>query len=175
MAGMAEETTMKILVVEDNSLHQEAARILLAEHDVTVVESFTDFFDKVTGVQSNVPEHCVPPEQDLASFDVVLTDVNLPSHHGEAATGFVVALKALATGVKRIGIITDANHHRDSYGKALDLSFNGVKTKDKWGWGQRIVVGDTRIAVECYHATTDIGNGRDGKNWKRLLDILAAD
>jgi len=166
---------MKILIVEDSPLHQEAARLLLAEHDVTIVESFTDFFKKVTPIRSSDPRGNVPAELDLASFDAVLTDVNLPSHHGEAATGFVVALQALASGVKRVGIITDANHHRDSYGRAFDLDFSGCKVNDRIGWGKRIVIGDTRIAVECYHATIDIGDKRYGKNWKRLLDILAAD
>lgn len=167
---------MKILVVEDNPLHQEAARILLAEHDVTIVGSFVDFYKMVTPIRSSDPKDNKPAELDLASFDVVLTDVNLPSHHSaEAATGFVVALQVLAAGVKRVGIITDANHHRDSYGRAFDLDFTGCKVSDRIGWGKRIVVGDARIAVECYHATTDIGGGRYGKNWKRLLDILAAD
>ncbi len=168
------EKGMKILVIEDSSIHQEAARILMPEHDVNIIDSFTSFYEKVTPIRSNIPEHCKPAELDLASFDAVLTDVNLPSHYGkEAATGFVIALQALAAGVKRVGIITDADHHRDAYGRAFDLPFSSVKVNDRWG--KRIVVGDARIAVECYYATTDIGGGRDGKNWKRLLDILSAD
>ncbi|MBI2624239.1 hypothetical protein HYW67_01965 [Candidatus Parcubacteria bacterium] len=167
---------MKILVIEDSPLHQEAARILMPEHDVNIIDSFISFYEKVRPITANIPEYCKPAELDLASFDAVLTDVNLPSHHSdEAATGFVIALQALAVGVKRVGIITDANHHRDSYGRAFDLPFSVVKVNDRIGWGTRIAVGDARIAVECRYATTDIGGGRYGKNWKRLLDILSAD
>lgn len=151
---------LKILVVEDNPIHQEAAKKQLNNYDVTIMKSFTEFFNAVRqGVE-------------LSDYDVVLTDVKLPSPQDggrgevEAATGFVVALKALQEGVKMVGIITDVNHHEDVYGKAMDLWMGPATTPF-------VMAGGVTVYPECGSACTrDQSSDNRVKNWIGLLNGL---
>lgn len=105
----------KILIIEDSPLHQNAAKKQLGEYDLTILKSFSVFYLLMKRMELN-----------LDSFDVVLTDVNLPSprtmeNNVEAATGPFVAFAALAAGVKSIGIISDLDSHSGEYGRAMGL------------------------------------------------------
>ena len=154
---------MKVLIVEDDPIQQEAAKEQLVDHDLIIMESFVEFFktfNDCLGSKSKL---------DLSSFDAVLTDINLPSPHDrkgveQAATGFVVALKAMQAGVKYIGIITDASHHDDAYGKALDL----------WIHKPPFKAGGIAIWLECYNAGEYNEDNRLVKNWARLLNGLVS-
>jgi len=152
---------MKVLIVEDDPIHQEAAKEQLVDHDLIIMESFVEFFKTFNDCLGS------KPKLDLSSFDAVLTDINLPSPHDrkgveQAATGFVVALKAMQAGVKYIGIITDASHHDDAYGKALDL----------WIHKPPFKAGGIAIWLECYNAGEYNEDNRLVKNWARLLNGL---
>ncbi|HBO16577.1 MAG: hypothetical protein UR69_C0002G0060 [Candidatus Moranbacteria bacterium GW2011_GWE2_35_2-] len=157
------EVAMKILIIEDNPIHQEAARKQLSDHDLTIMESFIDFFETFRDCWHD------KPSMNLAEFDIVLTDINLPSPHDEevcveAATGLVIVLKALQYGVKKIGIITDANHHQDAIGKAFDLWMGSSN-------GAPFTVGDVMIYPECYNALI-VEDEKLIKNWKGLMEGL---
>lgn len=54
---------MRILVVEDTKIHQEAAKEMLAEHDLTITDSC---YAALSLIRDNDP------------FDVVLTDMMIP-------------------------------------------------------------------------------------------------
>lgn len=141
-------------------MHQKAAHEQLAEHDLTIMKSFTRFFN--VSKRRNLNKY-------LSNFDMLLTDVNLPSPNDKqkkenGATGFVIAFKALEAGIKFIGIITDSDHHQDTYSKALDLWLNQGPFS----------VGDVRIYLENdYDAVTKWGGPKDWKNMvTRLIESV---
>ena len=115
---------LKILVIEDGQENIDGAKEQLAEHEVTIMKSFTEFFNAYscyTGRKSRDNQELL---KKLAGFDCVLTDINLPSPHDregvvEGATGFAIVLRAIEAGVAYIGALTDANHHADVHSKAF--------------------------------------------------------
>ena len=68
----------------------------------------------------------------LSAFDAVITDVNMPGYTDNdgmtmGSVGNLIALKAFQQGVKRIAVLTDANHHEAnpvSKGADLFMDFN---------------------------------------------------
>ena len=131
----------------------------ITDHEVVFLEEVTDFF--FTKSESGKSWYG-NDNLNLAEFDVVLTDVNLPGAidkgRGESLTavgpiGLLVAMKAIQQGVKYIGVITDANHHEPNpiskgfdmfvgkrgffvTGKSTILMQNGEKgsARDWGGW-----------------------------------------
>lgn len=80
----------------------------------------------------------------IAPFDVILTDVMIPKggqrcmssegillvrKQGEMPYGPVIALRALQTGVKKVGVITSGDHHSDPFIFAFDGLY-GFKAGD---------------------------------------------
>jgi hypothetical protein len=143
----------------------------LKDHDLTIVKSFKELYPW------HVSPYYAPERKDfsLAQYDVVLTDVNLPSpvdglrpNTVDGPTGLLVVFKALESGVKYIGAITDASHHSaDPIAKGFDMWMHAEKP---------IQAGSSRIFLECYNAcrgTKPVGDKyKYPKNWKRVLDIL---
>lgn len=162
---------MKILVIEDNQVHQAAAKRQLESvgHDVLILESFTDFSRKVLGLV-RASDHYRKPEIELGSFDAVLTDVHLPSFNDmtreetSSPTGFLVAMAALSAGVKMIGVVTDANHHEDYVSKGLDAGC----------FFQPFLFGENRIYLtnSCMHSIEFDGQIVYEKDWIHVLNIL---
>lgn len=141
-----------ILVFDDSAIHAEAAvKQLSADYNLTVVTTY----DQAENMIRN------------ATFDVVLLDVLVPASSKtlggdgmkfagqEMPLAPILAFLALSRGVKKIGILTDANHHAHPASAAIDV-FHGPFT-----------VGDVKIVI------SNDGIGFDGaKNWKRLLEQL---
>ena len=108
---------MRILVVDDSLRHLDAARKCLAEHELTLVDSYGEAMKLLA---PNAP------------FDAVLSDLMMPAEPQtlgpegykflghQMPIGFVVAFRAAQAGVKRIAVITDANHHNHPISAALD-------------------------------------------------------
>lgn len=113
---------MKILVFDDTRKHRDAAWILLKGHELTVVGTY----DEAEDLLMRSP-----------NFDVVMTDLMVPaSSHEQGAEGWhfvgqemplgsIIALLALAEGVKKVAVVTDTNHHHHPASAALDC-FNRV-------------------------------------------------
>ena len=128
---------MKILIIEGNPIHRQAAMQQLADHELIIMSTFTEFFKKIARDHKNA---------FLPQFDMLLTDVNLPSflgrkNMGENATGFVIVIKGLEAGIKKIGILTEIEHH-DVCKKALEL----------WQDTELFAVGEIKICIECFHS-----------------------
>ncbi len=113
---------MKILLLEDDPQNIESLKtaILVAcpgVHITTLTEIGSSFYE---GSSYN-------EAMQLHAYDAVITDVNMPGHTDRngmimGPIGPVIALKALQQGVKRIAVLTDANHHEASpISKAADL------------------------------------------------------
>lgn len=125
---------MKILIVEDNPRHQEAARNQLKDHEISIVDNW-------------------PKARDLleeGGFEAVLSDLMLPSTHemlsDEAEKkfplgtlmplGFIVALHAcLIQGMKYVAVISDSDHHSDPISAGLDFTGNDCYLHDVENWG----------------------------------------
>lgn len=120
---------LNILVMDDCAVNRKAAAVLLKDHTVVTVENFDQAVEAL----------------ESRKFDVVLTDLLLPpfvrGHEWkkfvgqEIAFGAVVALHALAKGVKMVAIVTDANHHDHPAAATLDYPVGGKTT----------VIGDARL------------------------------
>jgi CheY-like chemotaxis protein len=154
---------MKILIVEDNPIHLEVAKMQLKDHELVIFKSFTEFLKKTASIV--IERKFNEPTIDISDFEVVLTDLYLPSSNDhlvetEAATGFVVAMAAIRAGVKMVGIVTDANHHEDPISKGFDMFFDS---------GSIFSVGEAKIML----TNNSIIDGEPRiKNWKRVLDYL---
>lgn len=115
---------MKILVIDDSPIHQNAARKqLAAEHDLTVVGSYDE-------AQALVAE----PHR----FEVVLCDLLMPAS-GQMQAGFdlagkempvgiFLALLACKNGAKHVGLLTDSDHHSHPASACLD-AFNEAESR----------------------------------------------
>lgn len=133
-------TKLNILIVEDKPENIEAAKKLLAEHKLTIVNGFDDALTalKRNGYSDRKVE---APEK----FDAVLTDCMFPkggtscmSPKGQAVVncqgdmpyGPMVVLHAIEAGVPYVGLISQGNHHDDPFVFALDrlLGFRGQTT-----------------------------------------------
>lgn len=153
---------MKILVVEDRQDQREAAEQQLAGHEITFKNNLMDFFPfKLFWSDSERKDF------SLAEYDMVLTDVNIPSpvDQGpmviEGPTGLLVALKAIQSGVKYLGVISEISHH------AIDPVAKGL---DMWIFSEKAFeTGKTKVFIEGYNACEDT---YPVKNWKRVYDIL---
>jgi CheY-like chemotaxis protein len=128
-----EKQKLEILVVEDNALHQEAARALLAEHNVTIVGTFDDAADRIYGPSALAIERGANPK---GSYDVIITDLFFPQGRGdmmadknmakeEMPFGYAVAMMAMKEGVEYIAIASDANHHSHPMAYTLDFFLEG--------------------------------------------------
>jgi CheY-like chemotaxis protein len=116
---------MKILVIDDTAVNLEAAKSQLAGHEVVTVANFDEAFKLVC--------HCDSEwRKNVVDFDAVLIDLMMPAgrrKQGEKGKVFVgqemplgifLALQALRSGVKRVGLLTDTNHHDHPASAALD-------------------------------------------------------
>ncbi|MDO8598650.1 MAG: response regulator [bacterium] len=108
---------MRILVVDDNRRHLEAAREQLGqEHEITCLDAYEDAIERL---------RTEPPE-------VLLADLLMPAEPymlgpdglrylgHEMPIGLILALIAARAGVGRIAVITDANHHNHPMSAAVD-------------------------------------------------------
>lgn len=109
---------LSILVVEDTFKHQQAARLQLADHDVTIVGSYAEGNQLIY--------------ENKGKWDVVLLDLMLPASMcslGEQGKvlggqimplGTILALLAIKNGCKCVAIVTDTNHHDHPASAAFD-------------------------------------------------------
>ena len=115
----------KILVVEDKPYHQEAARILLPDYDLTIKEDFDSAIDVLTE-----DGYARGKRQE---FDIVLTDMLMPQGRGECMGnpdkwrqeempfGYPIVLIAAKEGVPFIGVVSDMSHHDHPLVYTLDF------------------------------------------------------
>jgi CheY-like chemotaxis protein len=99
-------------------------------------------------------------------FDVMLSDLMMPApeevlsqeakahfHKEEQPMGSFLVLLAMKAGVKKIGLVTNMNHHHHPASAALD----GFNTRRTGGFS----IGDTKVVCWNY-----------GKNWRLAFKLL---
>jgi CheY-like chemotaxis protein len=149
--------TMKILIVEDKPEQQKRALEATEGHDTIVVKNYEEAIPLLHGrwVPDETPRGCHWVKEE---FDVVLTDLMLPATGYEMSYperfigqempfGAMVVLLALKSGVRKIGLITDINHHNHPMSAALDPFC------DYQNYYNPVVFGDFALCVN------------QGKNW----------
>ncbi len=178
---------MRILVIENNQIHIDAAKTQLAEHEVTICESYREAEKILAGADNG----CWYKEDAEFPFDAVLTDLFLPpSPIGTMSTvqdyekeenviardsskaiekfgeeipyGLVIALASMRRGVP-VAIVSDKSHHSHPINWALDL----VVSREK-----RLLLGTSPfLTMEgCY--CMDRVDGHRVKRWDKMLDLL---
>lgn len=109
---------MKILVIDDNEIHRNAAKVQLREHDLTVVSTYDEGNSLL---------------KESHPFEVVFTDLLLPASNylqssdkfvgKEMMVGLFLALLAAINGAKYVAVFTDKDHHHHP-GAACFREFN---------------------------------------------------
>lgn len=135
---------MRILIIEDDEKHILSAKKFAQEcgHEVTIVTSYDEAEKALCG------DDRMAREEPIKNFDVVMTDLFLPCSAeglGDPGTfwlvdqpyGLTLALLAMRTGVKAVGIFTDGNHHSHPMIWALD-TLRGY-------FGQSFRIGDATL------------------------------
>lgn len=156
---------MKILVIDDNPVHQQSARQTLEGHDLTVVDSY-DLGQKLVK-----KDH---------GFEAVLVDLLMPASRQALGTrgeqfggqempvGIFLALLAAKNGAKYVAVLTDSSHHDHPASACFD-AFNPHE--------------DSPTVFTVESARVLLCNGWDflnqdekpmSKNWGKLLDYLIA-
>lgn len=159
---------MKILVIDDKTIHIEAARAQFADHKLTTAGSYDEGKRLIYGSYSAPPQY----------FDAVLVDLLMPAS-GEAQVqdglrfvgqempiGIFLALAAAMNGAKYVGVFTDTNHHFHPAAHCLDL-FHGKEGSNSCLEALDIC-GARVILSNNYNWIEDNG----GKDWKKLLDYI---
>lgn len=163
---------MKILVIDDNQAHLDAAKEQLGnDHELTLASSFDE--------AETILNHGDHWYQDgPPNFDVVLTDMMLPAskngvskevEHPEQPYGLVFLLNAIRRGVKMIGLVTDGSHHTSPIHWALDMIGYDCKSDKK----NVRILGNTKFW--CHWSCLKEPE-YEVKDWaKALNELMAAD
>lgn len=191
---------MKILIFDDSLEHCDIARRFLKDHDLTIVNSYDEAAQYLTHreVSKSRVVRCNPRE-----FDVVMTDLMVPASEDglsdehkylggtQMPLGTIIALRAIACGIKRVAVVTDDNHHRNPASAAFDYfppAVGDVKlmcVNDVWGYVdeqtfERVDRGyvDTEEGQKKYprDQNTWIPRGLKtvGKDWLAVLNSLTS-
>jgi CheY-like chemotaxis protein len=154
------ENEMKILVLDDNAIHREAAIAQLAEHDLTVVSTYDEAQELI------LSEH---------EFDVLLADLLMPPSlqaqgerhrwRDEMPVGIFIALLASIRGFKYVAVFSDSNHHQHPASACFDAFNEGE------GWptpfmvnGAKVVLSNTRNWINHFQPD-NLANEMDRKEW----------
>lgn len=159
---------MRILVFDDNPVHRAAAISQLSGHEVVVVETY-DQAEEMLKKEVWSGE----PNPKCQQFDVVMTDLMVPPsdqnlsnmakevHMGKGMPlGTFIAIRAMSVGVKKVAIVTDANHHEHPASAALD-DLEGFAAGD--------------IKLYCTNTAVRKENGVTVKQWWFVLERLLED
>ncbi len=186
---------LKVLVFDDSELHRKSAQKVLGDHDLVVVGDY-DAAESAIESASNSGH----------VFDVVLTDLLVPASRKcqgstgrkfvgqEMPLGTTIALFAICTGVKKVAVVTDMNHHDHPASAAFDCfrhincRAEGVKVVCTNDVGSVAMDKETGEVVSREFLDSDAGlmkypfpegqNWGDraglefGKNWKYALEKL---
>lgn len=180
---------MKILVIDDNVIHQDAAKAQLKDHETTVVGTY-DAGQELLKVQHE--------------FDAVLVDLLMPASRQqqggagmrfmgqEMPVGIFLALLAAKNGAKYVAVLTDVDHHSHPASACFD-AFNREGENHPTPFtieGAKVLLSNTRNWLKaCY--CEDLSKFMDwkdyfkdkekakqitvrAKDWRTLLNYIVA-
>lgn len=185
---------MKVLVIDDTSVHLDAALQTLDGHNVTICSNHEE-------ARKLLATH---------QWDAVLCDLLMPAGGymqgpdgqkfvgQEMAVGWALALTAAQNGVKYVAVVTDMNHHNHPGSAMLDPFSKHVFTIDgarvlMTNEGGMVGIAGTEFACEecsgtgkarrrdgspyecCYCRGGGVKHKDKGKNWGEILKALLSD
>ena len=168
---------MKILIIEDTAKERDAAlEQLQGKNELTFACSFAEARNVLSERQQ---------------FDVVLTDLMMPFTQDPDRWGYkeplqpyglALALVALGIGIKRVAVVSMANHHDHLLLTAIDLlSGHPVNNRVLDGDQRLLVYSDTNPGRGPCPVVTEPPNPSPGevrkilsKDWHAVLDQLVA-
>ena len=159
---------MKILVIDDTRTNLDAAKQTLAGHELTLAATYDEAYKLLA--KSDDP------------FDVVLCDLLMPAGREQQGTngmkyigqempvGWALALMAVLHGAKYTAVVTNLDHHQHPAAAMLDrLGSDGLDDyKDDF---VKIRANGVPIGFVNYAPMVDV-DGKEGKNWGRVLEVL---
>ena len=164
-------TKLKILVIDDSPIHQQAARQQLGEaHNLTVVGSYDEARNLLGGGRDWKEQH---------GFDAVLCDLLMPADsymQGDKGASFVgqempigifLAILAAKNGARYVAVFSDSSHHEHPASACVD-DFNAKKNWENHPaimkmCGADVVLTNNRQWI------------RDGKKqWHKVLEHLTS-
>lgn len=129
---------MRVLVIDDNSLHQQSARQTLKEHELLVATSYEEGFQLLTPFFDG---YVAKGEKGMV-FDAVLSDLLMPApgtmlspdakrehEDKEQPLGWALVLRAVLNGARFAAVVSQTNHHDHPAAFALDAIDNA---DDEW-------------------------------------------
>ena len=179
---------MRVLVIEDNQVHIDAAKKHLAGDDNTICSLYREAEKVLAGAEYG----CNYAENAEFPFDAVLTDLFLPpspigtvtvlqyeedeeqaiardlskaieKFGEEIPYGLVIALASMRRGVP-VAIVSDANHHGHPISWALDLVVSHEQKRLLFGTSPFLTM------EGCY--VVERIDGQRVKRWDKMLDLL---
>ncbi len=167
---------MKILVIDDSPVHQEAARRQLGtDHDLTVVGYYSKGQELLCGWYEPGRTWDTGINRPPQKFDIVLCDLLMPAsgcrlgsegrkYDGqEMPVGIFLALLAAKNGcAKSVALFTDSSHHDHPASACLD-DFNESESKPT-----AFTVGGVRVLLTNNRSWVWDGE----KHWDMLLAYL---
>ena len=192
---------MKLLVIDDSTIHQQSARqVLAAEHDLMVVGSHDEaskLIHKPYGWEK---------DPDFKYWDAVLCDLLMPAGRNaqgsngmkyvgvEMPVGWSLAIQAAVNGAKFVAVVTDMNHHDHPASAMLDslnrkiFTINDAKvlmtnyvnlvgiTGTEGACTKCDGTGKTNredgSSYDCYHCKGGVAFAQSGKDWGKILKKL---
>jgi len=179
---------MKILVVDDNETHRNAAKAQLGkENEVTVASEYSEA-QKLLGYG----DYSLPlAERNQHSFDAVLVDLLMPGPQEQQAdkwkgsdetmaAGTFLAVLAGKNGAKLVGLLTDTDHHHSPASECIDAIQQQEGSPSPFTINEATVVFSNNRNWIGNFDPNDLGlelkwndeKGVRAKNWKALLNYL---
>ena len=167
---------MKILVIDDNPVHQASARETLAGHDVTVAKSYEEGFKILVPLEAY---KYVRRGEKGAYYDVVLSDLLMPPSGimmadrekfagQEQPLGWALVLRAVLNGARYVALVSETSHHDHPAAYALECI---DANRDEWDRLPRkkpqFAINGSRVGF--FH---NVPKCAGGKNWGRVLQAL---
>jgi len=133
---------MKILVIDDNQNHLDAALQTLSGHEVTTCKSYDEALElleeKFRDEKGEIHDYPKKGSQKMPYWDAVFCDLLMPAGQDrqgskgdqyvgqEMPVGWSLALVAAKRGAKYVAVVSDLSHHDHPASAMLDRISHGV-------------------------------------------------
>lgn len=162
---------MKILVIDDSPIHQQAARQTLMGHALTIAKSYEEGFMLLAPIERG--GMYVVSGMKGGVYDAVLSDLLMPAsgrmmespskfEGKEQPLGWALILRAVLNGATRAAIVSDAHHHAHPAAYALETIDNAIDGPTR---KPQFTINGAKVGF-YYHSPTCLVQGVPGCRWE---------